>query len=1333
MSSSETIQREDFLEDNYIKRKLYASRKKINICQVVIDSDKNPIEISVIFENFEKSNDSTDLFRLINEIYLSNNQFLTKRQVLFNYFLYKKPLISEYKIKEYQIGDILYEKGFAGQIKKYIYSNLYDILELNIFSYDDENHNNFLNKIVSEYKSWEKNLKVDYSNHIEKINIIHEILKEQDYGNILNSDTKIIGLNVEYKPQRKDGQKIKKEDMIGFFDNMKISEFVPIVKYIDDRNIFYYKTFDAGKINLQKIKIRKRENRKNFLYFKVCIHKNGLTYNIPDQYLILFSYDAENNLLSAKIHIDENSLELKEIEKKLEDCFQLLDFSKKENSEMKAEIDLFRFQNQEFTEVSEIKLLTHVVSSVIRYGSEIEKISDITRRHVFGAYLFASESEKLLIDSKTMRLNLLSLSSNFDFGNNLNKNEKLDNLSKVKFSIVNKKTEIKDVNLIDNSGDLVGFELPIGTDFIRLKIKKCNDEKQIQILLNVLKFLINYYYENLDQFVSTIDSLSQNILSLVNVESIKNLSNAENIKEKKTHLKDINDEIFVPGYYRFCRESPKVIDESEKEDWESNIVVDEDGIKRNLQTMLFPRTKKQEIIAEKRLNGFEVNEEEIPDEDDEQQRYLLTCTHKDYPFIGVRENKTLKNKDQYPFLPCCFKTDQMDPYKSTPYNVYYRGIDNRVKREKVNYIIRGDKKLEKYQIGEMYEEFSKVAFGEIENYKIKRIGITDRKDSFIHCVVCALNQKYITDFRARENMVRDLRSQMKKKINCMKQELYNYENDEIIKILSDEESYIDPALFYRSLEIIFEINIFIATLSENMIEMPNHWKFHCRYENEYHRTIILYKNIGNGIDDIPQYELVFGHPADNLNARVYLFDEKVSQNLFKFLSIQNDTISWVNSFKDSETIGLKNIFKTDFSKIFKIHSQYIDCYGKTRLLNVSLNDETFTIAIHPGRPYDVDLIDINDEKSIRRIELSKILSMLNIKPTSCDVLSNGIWFRLYDYEEGFFVFISDDISEKKYKKSEGIFFRVPSFHRYDQHQNLALKYLSMRKVSNIVIFFTEWLYENYLINRSDPKNITKENRNHLLKRFISKMEADNFSGNQSEYYQTTENLSYFLPRTENFEQSMNYVKSVCPRLISEKGKIVYVDRELYEKMKRYIANYSSKFEGIVPIQRRVISNYYNTVEDFQFQKNVLVFRGNRDYIRWSRNKDQNYVIKTSLNINYSSYTSSYIYHNIERDKYYIVQNVLNGDIFIALNLCVNWFENRFNSGFYYHPLENQELIEIINYKIYGINRVGKLVLTEQRIDEKKIGETESIAEILLYGNNTEEQSYKRYAAMLPLN
>lgn len=1269
---------DDIWDDDYTIRKKYANDMNLSLNQVII-TDGKPENITTLFPEIEDIYDE-DLLNLINDIYVAHS-YLNKKDILFNYIYYNEERILKYKAEDFDSDE--------ARIKNYIYNNLYDLLESNIFN-TQQSDDGFVIKLYQKYKVWKNNITEEkYRDEVSLMNIVYDKLEKQNYENILNTPPLIVGTTIVYLPEKIAGGSISPVDGIGIFDNIIISDQLPIVKYVSDKGLSHYKTTSRLDVDNNKLNIKKADSN-NFIYFKLCTAKKGLQYDTPDEQLVTFSYDLTNNRLRSKISINEKTFTIDEIKGILIKSFPLLSFNNIEKNDIKAIIEFYRFNPRNTNEITKISMIPQLVSMLLRRGNEMTKPSSIKNnvdiREILGMYMFFDETEKLMIDSKTVRLNLMSLTSNSRFGEMFKKDVKFKDISNCLFSLINEEKPGGKI-VMQSENDTIE-EIDFGDDAVncvQLKIKRCKDEKTLNILIRLFKIFINYYKELESNRIELINKLAFNIFNAGNfANGIIGLESFDKENKKKEGLKDVNSEIFPPGYIRFCQpHRPIIITEEERYEWESKTITNKDGTKSPWPTMLFPRSE--------------------PESEPEVQ-YRMVCPNPEAPYIGVRKNTTLPNSDKYEYLPCCFKKDQMNPSKSSPYNIYYNSVDNRKTKEKTNYIVKGEKKLDPNQSGEMSPLFEKLVNVKDSEIGVRRLGISKRKDSFISCVLTAVEYNFAGS-RDQIKRVLEIRKQMLQYINCMRQELYHLSDQQVTKILEDPDSYIDPGLFYRSLEEIFDINIYTVNMSKELIEIPNCWRFHVRYYKEREMTIIIYKNYGNDSSEIPNCELVTSFPKDRPTFKGYHFSNDINKVFHKFLIDKSSTVTWIQGD------GFRNLFKTDYTRLkgVNIIAQYIDSYGKVRLLEISVEESVFTIMVHPGQPLNLPIL-----KEIKRLDYQKATEFFGSAVTSVDKKSNGVWFQMYDIEEGIFVFVNK-LPNVELKQTTDVFFGGIVESSINEP---CKRFRKMEKTSNIIIVLTEWLYDLYILGTPFEK------RDQRTQRFIdTRMVHDNFKGDSSTYYDISE-VKYHLPTRIKYEEAFEYVSKIFPKFVKNR-QLVYFDKTFKDKMVKYILSYSNKIKGIDPMPKSYIRNYYKCLDDFSSMNNTLIFKGSRDYMRWLKTSSERYQIKAKLSVDQSRQIIPYEF--IRKGRYYIVQNVIKGDIKRCFNACMIWQEKGYNPGFTVDAVE-QQLITEIPYKLYGINAIGELVL----IDEVNITGT-GYYEVLCYGDCNQSKSYRRFAAMLPLN
>jgi len=512
-------------DDEYTKRKKYAQQNKLNINQVVI-IDSEPKKLSSLFH---KKYDVDTVFELVKKIY-GDHPYIRQKDILFNYLLYKEVVFESIEKEENEEEEE--EDDF--KLKMYIRENLYNILDLKIFSEQNDDSRNE-NNIYNEYVLWKKELNVDYEIDVKIMDRTYEILDDINYDKILNTEPLITGTTIVYLPERKDGGITLASDGVSFFNDALISEQIPFIKYIDNNGISYYKTLISEKANQKKMEI-KSPNVKNFLFFRMCVLRKGLERDIPDEYLVIFSYDLTKNKLKAKLSIDEKTFTIEEVKLVLERNFPSLNFDSVEKNDIKALIDFYNFKDENHNSVSNINMYHHVISKILRTGNELAiNHQKINEYGVPGLYMFIDETEKLMIDTKSLRINLMSLTSNSTLGQQLQKDTSLKDISKALFSVINLKSSEEKNIFLQGGDETEEYILPRDLDFIRLKIKRCNNEETMNNIIRMFKIFIVIYEDNYKRLVENMKILINDVLKEASISNFSDfLMKLEKENVKKT-------------------------------------------------------------------------------------------------------------------------------------------------------------------------------------------------------------------------------------------------------------------------------------------------------------------------------------------------------------------------------------------------------------------------------------------------------------------------------------------------------------------------------------------------------------------------------------------------------------------------------------------------------------------------------------------------------------------------------------------------------------------------------------------------------------------------------
>lgn len=167
------------------------------------------------------------------------------------------------------------------------------------------------------------------------------------------------------------------------------------------------------------------------------------------------------------------------------------------------------------------------------------------------------------------------------------------------------------------------------------------------------------------------------------------------------------------------------------------------------------------------------------------------CTDPVYKYPGVRENN-LSNAEEYPYVPCCFKTDQTSKPK---YRAYYGGdAEHRVQIR----MITTTKPLNPGFFGILPKELGDIVNSIDVGHTYLRHGVSRGPDSFLACLNTCM----------RKNMTRAKLLTAANAALCA-QENPGRTDAEIASGVVDADAYLSPRLYVRLLEEVFNAHIFV--------------------------------------------------------------------------------------------------------------------------------------------------------------------------------------------------------------------------------------------------------------------------------------------------------------------------------------------------------------------------------------------------------------------------------------------------------------------------------------------------------------------------------------------
>lgn len=588
---------------------------------------------------------------------------------------------------------------------------------------------------------------------------------------------------------------------------------------------------------------------------------------------------------------------------------------------------------------------------------------------------------------------------------------------------------ITDKILVSSDKELKSF--PLGIKYVRVKISNAKDKPQIDNFFVIIGKLLSFY-----------NILSPDITSFYR-KWIPNFNKTETVKLKeRNRLKDIAPEIFVSRYSKKCplKEMPKIVDSDHvknlpKEKW-----------------MLFPKTPEEGV-----------------------QRYYVCEQNKKYIYPGLRKNLNLSNSDKFQYLPCCYVNNQRNKANSN-YTKYYSelpGSSKGSKEAKQQTVFLTNRTATSNGFGILPKNLSRL-INLINDTpgEIYRKGMSRNPGSFIECVLEALfnETNFLTVKKGQvfnDNLRIDKINKFREKLakweflSVGKQELYDLKIEEISLEINNSEIYLDPRKYIRIIEEYFNCNILLfsggdpnAEKENDEMILPRFNQAHLKYSWKQDRPFVLiYENWGNYTEKLnyPQVELMVKTIGQD-SAYTFEYKDNFIQSLIDIYSSMNST--W-NLDKKIGNIVI------DFPQGIYPISQYIDSYGKVRILNCKINEKMVSIETDPIPPLKLRM---TNDFFLTTEKIPKKFGQVNV--------------RIY--------------SEEKLS-----------------HKNTLNTFITLKKLSKFVIEYFIREFSIFLQSKGIVENISLEIPKFIKEKIVYK-ETDNFLGREKISFPINFNDEFFI-------------------------------------------------------------------------------------------------------------------------------------------------------------------------------------------------------------------------------
>jgi phage pi2 protein 07 len=430
------------------------------------------------------------------------------------------------------------------------------------------------------------------------------------------------------------------------------------------------------------------------------------------------------------------------------------------------------------------------------------------------------------------------------------------------------------------------FKLKLNQPYIRIKVVDAESRKALNKFIKIFSMLLVYYSKQYDD-VCDIYKRYKGLEKFGYIKIVKQ----EDLSYK---LGDIEPDIFMNNYSRLCSHNKlAIVNEGEQ------------------GAVKFPRDS----------GNYSKNYES----DGLNQRWYKS-TDPTYPFVGLIRNTLLPNKDKYPFLPCCYKTDRR---KEKNWLEYYN--DEIKETEASGNVISTDKKLKRGQLGALNPVLNTLfnsLHTSLTNGKGSyfREGVDDKSENgFLSCLNKALNKSKTRD-------------ELLESVNVSLQSAYNTNPEKIIR----NGEYVSPGLFTQLLEHVFNINI--ICFNKSGLSPIRYEEGYYKYAVKDRKTVYVYEN--------------------NSVCELIIFKNKKGSVRRKFVGKQYEY--FFNKLNRYYTLNTP-IKYVPYPEM-PIVSQFVDKKGKCRRLNVSYRDLTISLSTSPlpplNVPIDTRIYPLKDEKVI---------------------------------------------------------------------------------------------------------------------------------------------------------------------------------------------------------------------------------------------------------------------------------------------------------------------------------------------------------------------------------
>lgn len=1144
--------------------------------------------------------------------------------------------------------------------------------------------------VREQFELWDSEIKKSLEKDEEKVNYFNIIKSELedfvDKDEIKFSKYELRRIDFSSSFKLKEGD-FTLEDGLDLFDDVIVKDEVLSIRYNDNHKRSYFKgrkdLINENNLDLLIDEPVYRESNRIYIIFEVRSPKNIFL----EKEKIILKLDKSILTFSLNIYPDiDQELWIKEKFEKIKSIFPRLEFSELIKINISAEL---RFWNIDidtnlffFSLITDPTMYAYIYFEEKKKPNALKRKSDLHFREIFSEYYYNKPP--------TLIRSILS--------------EKQTLVDKDEITIFDQKEVINK-----------------GKKYYKLHITECRREEDIKTFSRLLSTLL-HYYENKQKnnALSIFNVFFENYSSLVKEEQEETIvTELDKTESRIRRLKKKAPELYFTNYARTCQAKriPIIIENKDVLKWQE----------KGYEVMVFPRTDRTDVP------GFK------------EKSWNFICEDPVLKYPGLRVNKSNFKKEEFPVIPCCFKTPQIGNSRSK-YEKFYSGklneeISSLIEKKIITFklLSQGKTGILPYHINailksifypEELESELETEKSEEEGRNFVRLGINFSPNSLIEIILLALQDEKYLELRERNERsliveyLYEIRYSFIEKLNLslVAQENPYDSEEEIKRKILDPSFPLEAKYFYRLLEEMFNINIYLFSYSYSLIEdeenvgtirLPEFKIFHTRPYRE-RKAVLLFLNRGTEANKL-NYDhdelIVF---REDVNEYIYTFDSFEIHNLLKqsFPIIENEFD------KGKDLLYRKNLaYDFDIEKVipYKFLSQYIDSYGKARVFTIKLESKKCLIFTIPSQPLNLP------NKKIDKSNVLEAKEVLKYFPNPCSISLrdediSGLW---YEYEgEKDIIFIPTKNSKynyyvDNYKSLRNLPIKEENIFKLKEELSLLKIFSRTEKIARITFILVGWLYQLYF-----EENINKPERDYRVfaEKYLSYYDEEEEEGS---YFYNYDLLPRKLPKLK-FKEAMKWLESLSEEtneiVLVLEGRIVAYNEFHYFSLKYYLKERQMIEESGFASKIIVLNEVFLNREDFKQSDNTLILIGLKETRNFFKTLFSSFFfprIFVSFNPIFTKYFEPYIYYDYSQYKHFLIQNafleenfVLKDTIYIKipeyyypLIVFKNWEEKKENINYFLALKEFKELESVyLDYKaeIFEFNERNEIEYIETK-------------------------------------